>query len=188
MLIKSLIVAAALAATSASAVTLVSAPASTGEIASPGSNSVTFTAAGGSGATDFVLQGFRSLDGVNAYQDTFTLSLNGVAVYSGSFNLGGGGADAVFLAAPGATYSTANVVFFHGGEATIHTPLTLARGANTLTFAYAGTPQGLGDEAWGVRALTVTGTVPEPAGWALLVVGFVLVGGAVRRRSTALAA
>ena len=189
MLLKTIAITLALAATSASAVTLVDNPASTGELASPGSTSVTFSAAAGSAVTDFVIQGFRSLDGVNPYQDTFTLSLNGTDVYSASFGLGGGGENQVFLAATGATYSLANVVFFNGGEATIHTPLTLAAGTNTLTFRYDGDAQGLGDEAWGIRALTVTGaTVPEPAAWALLVAGFGLVGSAVRRRSDSVVA
>jgi len=189
MLFKTISIAAALVATSASSVTLVSVPASTGELASPGSTSVTFTASAGAGVTDFIIQGFRSLDGVNPYQDTFTLSLNGTDVFSGSFGLGGGGTDAVFLAGAGATYSTANVVFFGGGEATIHTPLTLAAGTNTLTFRYSGDAQGTGDEAWGIRALTVTGaTVPEPAAWGLLIAGFVMTGAAVRRRSATVAA
>jgi len=190
-MIKSFIAAIAVAsvATAASAVTLVNIPASTGELASPMSTSVTFKAAGGMAVTDFVVQGFGSLDGVNPYQDTFTLSLNGTDIYSASFDLGGNGANTVFLAAPGATYSLANVVFFHGGEATINTPLALTAGTNTLRFRYNGKAQGLRDEAWGIRALTVTGaTVPEPAAWALLVVGFGLVGSAARRRKVSVAA
>lgn len=184
MIIKPLVLAATvLTATSVAAVTLVDRPASTGELLSPGSDSVTFNAAAGSAVTDFIVQGFRSLDGVNGYQDTFTLSLNGTDVYSGSFDLGGGGGNVQFLGAPGATFSVANFGFFVGGEATIHTPLTLAAGSNTLRFRYDGTPQGQADEAWGIRALTVNGaTVPEPAGWALLLIGFGLVGSAVRRR------
>lgn len=103
MVLKIITIAAALAATSASAVTLVSVPGSTGELATPGSTAVTFAAAAGSAVTDFVVQGFRSLDGVNGYQDTFTLSLNGVDVFSGSFDLGGGGSNTVTLADAGAT-------------------------------------------------------------------------------------
>ena len=189
MVLKIITIAAALAATSASAVTLVSVPGSTGELATPGSTAVTFTAAAGSAVTDFVVQGFRSLDGVNGYQDTFTLSLNGVDVFSGSFDLGGGGSNTVTLADAGATYSAFTNGVFAGGGATIHTPLTLAAGSNTLTFRCDGVAQGTGDEAWGIRALTVTGaTVPEPAAWALLIAGFVMTGTAVRRRSAELAA
>ncbi len=188
MLLKSLaataLAAATFAATPASAVTLVSIPASTGELASPGSTSVSFNAAAGTGATDFILQGFRSLDGQNGYQDTFTLSLNGTDIFSGTFDLGGGGANVVFIPG-GATYSVNTFGSFAGGEVTIHAPLALAAGANTLGFRYDGTPQGLGDEAWGIRALTVTGgTIPEPAAWALLVVGFAVTGLAARRRGT----
>lgn len=182
MLLKSLAIAAAVAATSASAVTLVSVPASTGQLSSPGSTSVDFTAAAGAGATDFVIQGFGSLDGQNPYQDTFTLSLNGTDIFSGTFDLGGGGANVVFIPG-GATYSVNTFGFFAGGEVTVHAPLTLAAGTNTIGFRYDGTAQGLGDEAWGIRALTVTeATIPEPAAWALLVVGFGVIGVAGRRR------
>lgn len=179
---------AALIATSTSAATLVSVAASTGELASPGSTSVTFTAPAGSAATDFILQGFRSLDGVNPYQDTFTLSLNGTDIFSGSFDLGGGGANVVFIPG-GATYSVNNFGFFAGGEVTVHAPLALAAGSNTLGFRYDGVAQGLGDEAWGIRALSVTNTtVPEPASWGLLIAGFVMVGTVARRRTGAVAA
>ncbi len=190
MLLKWLAAAAAVAtAVPAAAVVLVSNPASTGELASPGSTSVTFFGPAAAGAADFVIQGFRSLDGVNPYQDTFTLSLNGTDVYSASFDLGGGGADAVFLAPAGATDSIVSFGFFVGGEASIHTPLTLVAGTNTLTFRYDGDAQGVGDEAWGIRALTVTSaTIPEPASWALLLGGFVIVGAAARRRPVVLAA
>jgi len=37
------------------------------------------------------------------------------------------------------------------------------------------------------RSATVTGAVPEPATWAMMIAGFGLVGGAMRRRSTKVA-
>ena len=184
MTIKPLVLAAALFASSAvSAATLVSAPASTGEIGSPGSTAVSFAAAAGPGAASFVIQGFRSLDGVNCCTDTFTLNLNGTDIFSGSFDLGGGGVNTVYIAG-GATLSQVNFGFYVGGELSVALPLALIAGTNTLTFSYAGVDQSIPDEAWGIRALTVTGaTVPEPASWALLVGGFAMVGLAARRRS-----
>ena len=191
MTLKTLVLAATLlVGTAASAATVLSAPASTGALASPGSFSTSFSAPAGAATTSFVLQGFLSLDGVNPYQDTFTLNLNGTDIFSGSFDLGGGGSDVVFISG-GETLVKSSVVFFGGGELSVTLPTALAAGTNTLTFSYAGDAQGLGDEAWGVRALTVTtaaAVVPEPASWALLVGGFALVGFAARRRSAVVAA
>jgi hypothetical protein len=71
--------------------------------------------------------------------------------------------------------------------------LTFAHSASTLTFgiqARGGGWQGGGDEAWGIDKLHVTfngqfgaGAIPEPATWAMMIVGFGLVGGAMRRRT-----
>ena len=57
-------------------------------------------------------------------------------------------------------------------------------GLNTLSFILNNTG---GPEAFQVAGLTVTaepvaGTVPEPASWALMIAGFVMVGATMRRR------
>jgi hypothetical protein len=57
----------------------------------------------------------------------------------------------------------------------------------TLTFS-SSLNQDFTDEAWGVDNLLITdnlvagpGGVPEPSAWALLIIGFGAVGGALRR-------
>lgn len=149
----------------------------------------------------FDLNGFGSLDGQNFYEDIFSLKLNGVQIFSGSFNLGGGGTDAIFLADPGAVVHNVSgngtAVTWTGGRVTIATPLSLAAGSNTLTFGYqsmdgghAGA-QSLGDEAWDATNIVVTqssvggldpAAIPEPGAWALMLVGFGGAGALLRRR------
>ena len=69
--------------------------------------------------------------------------------------------------------------------------LTFAHTGSTLTlsiFAYGGGWQGGSDEAWAIDNLSVTlsgtptGGVPEPATWALLMLGFGAIGYSLRRR------
>ncbi|MFS0737260.1 PEPxxWA-CTERM sorting domain-containing protein [Sphingomonas sp. 1P06PA] len=59
----------------------------------------------------------------------------------------------------------------------------LATGATTLSFADT---SGAGNQGIFLDAVSVT-AVPEPAAWALMIGGFGLVGGAMRRRSVRLA-
>ncbi|MET0383122.1 MAG: PEP-CTERM sorting domain-containing protein [Burkholderiaceae bacterium] len=160
---------------------------------SPGALSTTFNAPAGAASVEFQLDGFSSLDGDNFYIDVFTLSLNGTSVFSGTWDLGGGGADEVLLAPSGAT-----ATFTSRQTLDVVVPLSLLAGSNTLTFAYdsplswqgidrAG-PQGPGDEGWGVGAYTVTAAVPEPAPVALMLAGIGMVGGLARRRAKQLQA
>ena len=156
---------------------------------SPGSISTSFNAGAGAGSAAFDINGYLSLDGVNCCTDTFTLALNGTDIFSGAFDLGGGGTDTIFLAPIGATATATQFSFFGGGVANIFVPLTFVAGSNTLTFKYTGASQGLNDEAWGLQNVVVSGNaVPEPAEWAMLVMGVVLVGAVVRRRRIALLA
>ncbi len=195
--------AAMLAATSAQAATLYSNPLLTGAIASPGA--VSFTAispVGQSGALSFNLDGFKTLDGLNFYEDDFTLKLNGTSILSLSYNLGGGGANQIFTNTYGATVTggdpNPNNIGGNGGQLQISLAgLPLTSGSNTFSFSYdspsgdalGGTgghagPQGTGDEAWGVSSvlLSAESAVPEPASWALMLVGFGMAGAALRRR------
>ncbi len=208
---RSFLAAAALAAfslsASAEAATFLTGPTSTATLATDSSADVSFTSptAGLSNLT-FVLDGFRSLDGQNRFEDDFTLSLNGAAILSGTFNLGGGGKDVVFFAPSGASIDNVSgngtAVTWTGGHVNIATPLTLAAGTNTLTFGYTSLGgadfgfQGAGDEAWRARDILVSapgatdlaGDVPEPLSWALMVTGFGGIGAALRRRRPAPAA
>lgn len=188
MKVATLVAAALLAttATSASAAVLFTQGASTGALTSP--NLVNFVFADG-GATDatvsFTLEGYASLDGDgNGYTDVFTLSLNGTDILSGSWNFGGGGNDVLYFAPAGSSVSISSPGGWAGGTGLFEVPLALVAGNNTLTLSYSGGYQGLGDEGWGVSNLSVSGAVPEPASWAMLIIGFGVVGATARRRKT----
>jgi hypothetical protein len=192
---------------SAEAASFLTAPSSTATMGTDSSADVSFTSpTAGLSNLSFVLDGFRSLDGQNMFEDDFTLSLNGAAILSGTFNLGGGGNDVVFFAPTGASIDNISgngtAITWVGGQVNIATPLNLAAGVNTLTFAYASLGgadagfQGTGDESWGTHdilistpgAPVVAGDIPEPLTWALMVTGFGGMGAALRRRRFAFAA
>jgi hypothetical protein len=209
---RTILAAAALAAfsmstASAEAATFLSAPSSTATMSTDSSADVSFTSpTAGLSNLSFVLDGFRSLDGQNMFEDDFTLRLNGAAILSGTFNLGGGGNDVVFFAPSGASIDNVSgngtAITWLGGQVNIATPLNLAAGLNTLTFGYTSLGgadagfQGVGDESWGTHDILVTapgvtdlaGDIPEPLSWALMVTGFGGIGAALRRRRFALAA
>lgn len=183
---------ATLAAAGAQAGTLYSGPASMPEMPTDSSFDVHFNAAhAGDAQLSFVLDGFASLDGLNSYEDDFTLSLNGTAILTGSWNLGGGGGD-TFSGPAGATADNVSgngtAVTWNGGHVNIATPFTLAAGANTLTFNYTSREggyagfQGMGDEGWAAHDVLVTSGVPEPTGWALMIMGVGSLGAAFRRQ------
>jgi hypothetical protein len=124
---------------------------------------------GGQANMAFDLLGWASLDGVNYYEDDFTLSLNSHEIFKGSFSLGGAGGNSIFNNIFGLTVAglQPDVVTWAGGDLLISGLINLAAGNNTLTFRYdalnighAGF-QGTGDEAWGVNNLQVS-TVPLP--------------------------
>lgn len=148
---------------------------------------VDFAAAAGPGQVDFTLAGYATLDGDNSFIDIFHLSLNGTEIFSGTWDLGGGGGSRVLLDANGAAVGT--VV---AQRLQVSIPLALAAGGNELVFSYAspttfdGTGragfQGLGDEGWGLDAIAVTGTVPEPAESAMLLAGLAVLGWLATRR------
>lgn len=180
------------APTASEAAVLFTSPGTVTEISSPNQvQTPDIYSGGGPGLVSFILEGFNTLDGANngSFTDIFTLSLNGTAIYSASFVLGGQGDNVIYFAPPGATQSVVNTGFNLGGTATISVPLLLVAGANYLAFAYdSPTPQGLGDEGWGLRSIRVegiepgAGAVPEPATWAMFIGGFGLVGAALRHR------
>ena len=150
-----------------------------------GSATLTLDSPGaGSALLAFDLLGFRTVDGVNCCTDVFTLSINGTAILSGSFDMGGGGTNVVYFEPDGTTITPG------GGVRHIALGIDLVAGPNTLMFNY-GSMQGFGDEAWGldnvsVTAANLTAPVPEPGTWAMLAAGLGLLGlGVHRRRHTA---
>ena len=186
---------ATVAAAGAQAGTLYSFAGPTGELPTDVSITKSFSGAAGAAQVAFTLDGYASLDGQNFYEDDFTLSLNSTPILSGTFNLGGGGANVVFFAPVGASVNNISgngmAVTFAGGKVLISTPLNLLAGLNSLTFNYTALPryahagfQGTGDEGWGLRDIVVTqasGGVPEPASWALMLTGFGALGAVLRR-------
>jgi hypothetical protein len=204
---KTLVAAVALAAAGmASANTIIADGSYPGDHASPGAFGVTiFDVPAILPATmSFDLLGFNTLDGGGSgaadwyYKDIFTLSINGVAIFSGSFNMGGGGASTVTLMPTGTTWSTitngcsgpCDSVMGHGGTTTVTLPISLAAGDNLIKFAYAspgGTyagPQTIADEGWGVGHYVIS-SVPEPETYAMLLAGLGIVGAITRRRRKA---
>ena len=123
---------------------------------------------------------FGSIDGLNATlngdEDDVTISLNGVTILSGTWNLSGGGGNGFTALDPGATaVPHASPIFGGGGTRDVATAVSLLAGANSLDIVFTtGRPLGLADEGWDVRNLSVTGPgvdaspvgVPEPATFA----------------------
>jgi len=197
---------ALLSATAFAAPALAAAPIYTGgfptEIASPGTISFTATSPkAGSSNLSFDLLGFSSLDGVNFYEDDFTLNVNGSSILSLSYDLGGSGSNVVFTQPAGTAISGGSNGFFLGGTLNITLPVALLAGVNTFSFSYAspsgdalggaGThagPQGTGDEGWAVDNIVLAAPTPEPEAWASMIVGLGLAGFVARRRARKMAA
>ena len=142
------------------------------------------TPGSGLGTISFDLLGFRSIDGFNCCTDTFSFSANGSTIFTGVFPLGSGSGGDSFTGPAGTTVTGS------GSSRTITIPIALLAGVNSFDFTY-GNLQGFGDEAWGLDNVRITAqvgaVVPEPASWALMIAGFGLLGGRVRRRSAKVA-
>ena len=179
------------AANAAQAATLYTQGGSTGELLSPGAVPFTYNTGAGAGQATFNYVGFRSLDGGtgSCCSDVLTVSLNGTPIFSAAYALGGTGANETYLQPTGTVVDLVQTGFtFTGGLAKITLPLSFLAGSNTLNFAVAGVAQGSADEAFGISDLVVTGNaapgaVPEPATWAMMLLGFGLIGFAMRKRS-----
>jgi hypothetical protein len=154
-------------------------------IISPGASS-----SPGNATLTFDLVGFLTVDGSNCCTDTFTLTINGNPLFSGGFNMGGGGTNFINFIDPGVTIvSTTSNGFQLGGLTQFSVDHALVAGANSYLFDY-GAMQGLGDEGWGLRNLRVTAdvnvsSVPEPGSLALFCTALLGIGLSAYRRQLA---
>ncbi len=154
----------------------------THSVSSPGASAV------GGATLTFDLNGFLTVDGSNCCTDTFTLTVNGVTLFVGGFDMGGGGSNFVTSIDPGVTIvSTTSFGLFAGGLTQFSVAHTLLSGNNTYVFDY-GSMQGLGDEGWGLTSVIISADVsatstgvPEPMALSLLGAGLVGLG-ALRKR------
>lgn len=183
---------ALLAAAPSWAATLYSLPAPTAALETNQSVSLNFAAGAGAGQLAFTLAGYTTLDGDNFWIDILHVTLNGNEILSGTWDIGGGGLSRVLVDPNGATFGVVN----NGTkELMISLPVTLASGSNQLVFSYESPTvfegsarngfQGLGDEGWGLNAVTVSGNlapVPEPGSGALLLGGLGALGWLAKRR------
>lgn len=146
----------------------------------------------GAGFLTFTLDGYGSLDGANnCCTDVFTVKQGSTVLFSGSFNLGGGG-ETSYIVEPAGTVvtdvhgSTLNQnVTWAGGELTFIVPVSYVSGSNLFTFAYSSPTgvQGTGDEGWAVSKVALA--VPEAGSMAMLLAGLAVIGGLSRRRNRA---
>lgn len=168
---------------------------SLGKIANPGQISWDFSTPAGFAYLAFELVGYNSLDGYKkSYSDTFHLRLNGAEIFTGSFNMGGGGSNKIIFNPNGGTAltttngSTGNVhnstqVTWSGGTTDINLPIILLSGANKLEFSYSGYQQPLNDEWWGVNLASIT-TMSASESSSIILLGIGLLGVLTLRRKS----
>ncbi len=153
------------------------------EISSPGVITWDVTSGGGTGIFNFEIAGFGSLDGQNNDEDDLTVYVDGVETFSGTFNLGGGGADVVYYNPSAASWTNSNPpgtgLTWAGGTLDVSgLSASLQNGDNTIQFVYSGANQGLADEGWGLNSasLVASAPVPEPQVVQLWLASLILLG------------
>ena len=148
--------------------------------------------ANGSGFLTFTLDGYGSLDGANnCCTDVFSVYQGTTLLFSGSFNLGGGGDTAYYVKPAGTVVTDVNgstlnsKVTWTGGELTFMVPVQYVSGSNAFTFVYASPTgvQGTNDEGWAVSKVALA--VPEAGSMAMFLAGLGIIGGLARRRNRA---
>ena len=129
----------------------------------------------------------HSSDGIYTYTETFSLAgyKASTAAFTGQFasdnTVDSITLNGTTLAASGGSF-TSWLPFSSAGAAFVD-------GLNTLTFTVRNFANGSGSNPTGLRVeIAGTAAVPEPASWALLVVGFGLIGATARRRVRSVAA
>ncbi len=151
-----------------------------------------FQSTGGTGTIAFDLFGRLSLDGDGYYKDVFTVALNGLNVFSGTWDMGGGGANVIYSNLLGWTVNSHSNGFFAGGNTNVTGLATLLAGTNTFSVtldspggSFAG-PQSSDDESWALNNVNIApAAVPLPASFPLLALGLAGMGIAAARRKKA---
>lgn len=145
------------------------------------------SAASGFLTFDLFSTGLNGLDGLGTHEDVFSVTINGVPTYQGTFALGGFGTSSDLLAdddtgfaatIAGNKVSFVIPVFAEDGLYTIdfnYSSLQGTHGKKPNTITYAGKEAG---ESWSLSNVAV---VPEPTSVALMLAGLGMIGGLARR-------
>jgi hypothetical protein len=157
-----------------------------GGIGTPGQISWGVATGAGAGTLGFEIAGYGSLDGQNCCTDTLTVYTNGTEVFSGTFNLGGGGNNVIFYNPTNAIWNAQSPSFYGGGTLDVSgLGVNLTSGTNTIQFVYSGGNQGIGDEGWGLKSASlVASSVPEAGEWAMILLSLPVLGWGVRRKQS----
>ncbi len=163
-----------------------------GQTASLAVNTVGFTNI----VLNFDLYVIRSMDGNDGYYgpDPFQVKVNGTTVFDYTFSNWDPNQSYPIAGSPAGTGSDASLygnlgyANFYGTNSVYHISLNLGSGVTSLDFIGA-TSQPWDDEGYGVDNFSLTGDrtggVPEPATWALMILGFGSIGSMIRRHRAA---
>jgi hypothetical protein len=162
------------------------------QMPSPSDLDLGFESGDGLAEFAFTVRGFGSLDGVDAFvsdrrvDDTLYMTIDLENVLISNYSVGGAGSNAARLAPSGYRADVQSACLGCGGTARVTFAVPLTAGVHTLRFAYVSEYlENVEDEAWAIEDLRITGPsagVPEPATWALMILGFGGAGAALRRR------
>jgi hypothetical protein len=126
------------------------------------------------------------VNGSQVFNETFSARSDWPQSYGGAGSPGGTGSDPTLTGTLGYGY--------FGPDHTYHLSFALPSAVLTTIQFIGNTSQAIDDESFGIDKILVTGTprvvgaVPEPSSWAMLILGFGMIGAGFRRRSSRLLA
>lgn len=154
-----------------------------GQLAENASSLLTVDTSGHNNLTlTFDFYAINSLDGT---PDNFIVKINGVTVGDWWHHHDGNTTN------PFAKTATSHLGYaFYGPDRTYGISFNIANGASTTIEFIGSTDQPSFDEGFGVDNIvlsgnTITGGIPEPSTWAMMILGFGAAGAAMRRRRDA---